>query len=125
MEGAAGSGIGATTYRLRRLFTCEHTERIYRVIIPAGKLELAILTRRNKAAGVRPFNNLLRRLNSADFALIEPHLTGTDAKEHLCALCRLHASSDLSVYGLQCHSFDRAADGEMDHCGDGAYKWRQ
>ncbi len=27
----------------------------------------------------RPFNNLLRRLNDADFALIESHLVATDA----------------------------------------------
>jgi hypothetical protein len=31
------------------------------------------------AAGRRPFNNLLRRLNDADFALIEPHLVPADA----------------------------------------------
>ena len=35
-------------------------------------------TRRTEAAGERPFNNLLRRLNSADFALIEPHLVPAD-----------------------------------------------
>jgi hypothetical protein len=36
-----------------------------------------MLTRPAQAAEVkdRPFNNLLRRLNNADFALIEPHLT--------------------------------------------------
>jgi DNA-binding transcriptional regulator YhcF (GntR family) len=38
-----------------------------------------MLTRRNEASTERPFNNLLRRLNGADFALIEPHLTATDA----------------------------------------------
>ena len=38
-----------------------------------------MLTRPNGAAGERPFNNLLRRLNSADFALIEPHLIAVDA----------------------------------------------
>jgi hypothetical protein len=38
-----------------------------------------MLTRRTEAAGERPFNNLLRRLNSADFGLIEPHLVATDA----------------------------------------------
>ena len=37
-----------------------------------------MLTPRNEAAGERPFNNLLRRLNSADFALIEPHLVAAD-----------------------------------------------
>lgn len=31
-------------------------------------------------AADRPFNNLLRRLNSADFALLAPHLTGDEAK---------------------------------------------
>ena len=38
-----------------------------------------MLTRRTEAAGERPLNNLLRRLNDADFALIEPHLTAIDA----------------------------------------------
>jgi len=36
-------------------------------------------TPRNEAAAGRPFNNLLRRLNAADFALIEPHLVAIDA----------------------------------------------
>jgi hypothetical protein len=36
-------------------------------------------TRRNGMAGERPVNNLLRRLNDADFALIEPHLVAADA----------------------------------------------
>ena len=38
-----------------------------------------MLTRRTEATGERPLNNLLRRLNDADFALIEPHLTAIDA----------------------------------------------
>ena len=38
-----------------------------------------MLTRRTEAAGERPLNNLLRRLNDADFALVEPHLTAVDA----------------------------------------------
>ena len=38
-----------------------------------------MLTRPTEAAGERPFNNLLRRLNGADFALIEPHLVAIDA----------------------------------------------
>jgi hypothetical protein len=38
-----------------------------------------MLTRRNGAAGERPFNNLLRRLNDADFALIAPHLVAADS----------------------------------------------
>jgi DNA-binding transcriptional regulator YhcF (GntR family) len=40
-----------------------------------------MLTRRAAAADVndRPFNNLLRRLNRADFALIEPYLTQVEA----------------------------------------------
>lgn len=38
-----------------------------------------MLTRRNGRTGERPFNNLLRRLNDADFALIEPHLVAADA----------------------------------------------
>ncbi|HEY9451151.1 MAG TPA: Crp/Fnr family transcriptional regulator, partial [Bradyrhizobium sp.] len=36
-------------------------------------------SRLRDTAGGRPFNNLLRRLNDADFALIEPHLAATDA----------------------------------------------
>jgi hypothetical protein len=35
-------------------------------------------TQRNGTAGERPFNNLLRRLNDADFALIAPHLTAAE-----------------------------------------------
>jgi Crp-like helix-turn-helix domain len=40
-----------------------------------------MLTRRKQAetVGERPFNNLLRRLNAADFALIAPHLMFDDA----------------------------------------------
>jgi DNA-binding transcriptional regulator YhcF (GntR family) len=40
-----------------------------------------MLTRREQAttASERPFNNLLRRLRDADFALIAPHLTQDDA----------------------------------------------
>ena len=41
-----------------------------------------MLTRRDATvqAGERPFNNLLRRLNDADFALVAPHLSTADAK---------------------------------------------
>ena len=39
-----------------------------------------MLTRRDVTAGVRPFNNLLRRLNDADFGLIEPHLVPADTQ---------------------------------------------
>jgi hypothetical protein len=38
-----------------------------------------MLTRQNGTAGERPFNNLLRRLNDADFALIAPYLVAADA----------------------------------------------
>jgi hypothetical protein len=38
-----------------------------------------MLTRRDETAGERPFNNLLRRMNAADFALIAPHLAEVDA----------------------------------------------
>jgi DNA-binding transcriptional regulator YhcF (GntR family) len=43
-----------------------------------------MLTRPAQAAEVkdRPFNNLLRRLNRADFALIEPYLTTMNADPH-------------------------------------------
>lgn len=41
-----------------------------------------MLTRRTKVDGERPFNNLLRHLNSADFALIKPHLTATEANHN-------------------------------------------
>ena len=39
-----------------------------------------MLTLRDQAAEVvdRPFNNLLRRLNAADYALLAPHLTGDE-----------------------------------------------
>jgi hypothetical protein len=36
-------------------------------------------TRQNGTAGERPFNNLLRRLSDADFALIAPHLVAADS----------------------------------------------
>ncbi len=36
-------------------------------------------SKKSDIAGERPFNNLLRRLNDADFALIEPHLVAADA----------------------------------------------
>lgn len=41
-----------------------------------------MLTRPDPAAEVldRPYNNLLRRLNQADFALVEPHLTEMQAR---------------------------------------------
>ena len=38
-----------------------------------------MITRGDETAGKRPFNNLLRRLNTADFALIAPHLAEVDA----------------------------------------------
>lgn len=38
-----------------------------------------MVTRQAEAAGERPFNNLLRRLNSADFGLIEPYLVAAEA----------------------------------------------
>ncbi|MCA6118670.1 Crp/Fnr family transcriptional regulator [Bradyrhizobium sp. WSM 1738] len=38
-----------------------------------------MLTRQNGTSGERPFNNLLRRLNDADFALIAPHLLAAEA----------------------------------------------
>jgi hypothetical protein len=41
-----------------------------------------MLTRREQQAqaGDRPFNNLLRRLNAADYALLAPHLTRDEAR---------------------------------------------
>jgi hypothetical protein len=39
-----------------------------------------MLTRHEQAAGNRPFNNLLRRLSAADFALVAPNLTSEEAK---------------------------------------------
>jgi len=38
-----------------------------------------MLTRRTEAAAERPLNNLLRRLNEADYALIAPYLVATEA----------------------------------------------
>jgi hypothetical protein len=39
-----------------------------------------MLTRHEQAAGNRPFNNLLRRLSAADFALVAPNLASEQAK---------------------------------------------
>ena len=41
-----------------------------------------MLARRDQTAEVesRPFNNLLRRLNAGDYALLAPHLAQEDAK---------------------------------------------
>jgi hypothetical protein len=41
-----------------------------------------MLTQKEQSTDVsdRPFNNLLRRLNGADYALLEPHLTSDNAK---------------------------------------------
>jgi len=41
-----------------------------------------MLTRRDGTARERPFNNLLRRLSDADFALIEPHLVATETSSN-------------------------------------------
>jgi hypothetical protein len=38
-----------------------------------------MISREQDTAGWRPFNNLLRRLNDADFALVDPHLVAADA----------------------------------------------
>src|SRR3954469_7151162 len=38
-----------------------------------------MISKQDDTAGGRPFNNLLRRLSGADFALIEPHLVPADA----------------------------------------------
>ena len=38
-----------------------------------------MITRRDETAPERPFNNLLRRLNNADYMLIAPYLVATDA----------------------------------------------
>ena len=38
-----------------------------------------MISKQDETAGGRPFNNLLRRLNDADFALIEPHLVPANA----------------------------------------------
>ena len=53
---------------------------------------------RNKSADAvdRPFNNLLRRLNSADYALLAPHLQGP-ALERQCGPEADHADLDADV----------------------------
>ena len=38
-----------------------------------------MISKKAETAGERPLNNLLRRLNDADFALIEPHLAAADS----------------------------------------------
>jgi hypothetical protein len=49
-----------------------------------GEEEPAMLTRRDAAVEVsdRPYNNLLRRLDRADFALVEPYLSAGQTKAH-------------------------------------------
>ena len=41
-----------------------------------------MVTRQSGTAGERPFNNLLRRLNDADFALIAPHLVAASSSSN-------------------------------------------
>src|SRR5437870_3655391 len=48
------------------------------IIVLRRDREPSMILRQEDAAGGRPFNNLLRRLNDADFALIEPHLVAAD-----------------------------------------------
>jgi hypothetical protein len=75
---AAGSGTETTTSPLASLFTSEHTNgRDPNIVLERGT-GISMLTPRKETAGDRPFNNLLRRLNGADFALIEPHLVAAD-----------------------------------------------
>ena len=62
-----------------RLFTSEHIDDGKLIIVAARESrEPDMLRQSDRTAAERPFNNLLRRLNGADFALIEPHLTATD-----------------------------------------------
>src|SRR3954451_7803969 len=76
-----GSRIETTTLPFHRLSTCAHIIdfQIDNVVQPGQGISM--LTRPEKAAKAdeRPFNNLLRRLNDADFALIAPHLVSEDA----------------------------------------------
>ena len=41
-----------------------------------------MISRQQDTAVGRPFNNLLRRLNDADFALVDPHLVAADANRN-------------------------------------------
>ena len=41
-----------------------------------------MISRERDTAGGRPFNNLLRRLNDADFALVDPHLVAAEANSN-------------------------------------------
>jgi DNA-binding transcriptional regulator YhcF (GntR family) len=78
-----GSGTETTTSAFYRLCTCEHIDGFRWIIVPRRRTgELAMLTRRDATilASERPFNNLLRRLNDADFALVAPHLFSAEAK---------------------------------------------
>src|ERR1700746_1566904 len=64
------------------LFTSGHKSGTRSPIVAYRRKGFAMLTRREPTAEVagRPFNNLLRRLNAADYALLEPHLTADEAK---------------------------------------------
>jgi hypothetical protein len=52
------------------------------MIVGVGTQETSMLVKRTELAGTtdRPFNNLLRRLSAADYALIAPHLVLVDAE---------------------------------------------
>src|SRR5262249_21267617 len=45
-----------------------------------GNLLMSVQRNKTSDAVERPFNNLLRRLNPADFALLAPHLTADEAR---------------------------------------------
>src|SRR5262245_46165758 len=78
MSASAGSGTQATTSSFYRLSTSEHIREIGSIIVARPEREPPMISRQRDAAGGRPFNNLLRRLNDADFALVEPHLVAAD-----------------------------------------------
>src|SRR3954470_9422639 len=52
---------------------------MYRLLCVGGIGNFQMIGRREDAASSRPFNNLLRRLSAADFALIEPYLSAVEA----------------------------------------------
>ena len=78
-----GSRNETTTSPFRCLRTSEHSSGPESIIVGVrAKRELGMPTRRHEAAAVadRPYNNLLRRLNAADFGLIAPHLVKEEAE---------------------------------------------
>src|SRR5262245_50768302 len=81
---AAGSLQETSTSPAPCLCTSGHNRGTqWPIVAYPGQRELVMLTQREQTAEVTdsPFNNLLRRLNPADYALLAPHLTSDETKQ--------------------------------------------